>query len=535
MPPQLLDRFKSAGTSISAMSLGQKVIAVIGIAVLVLGATAFGKWVSTPNLVPLASNLSGEDGTAITAILDQDGVKYDVVDGGRTIMVPQENKDAELLKLAGAGLPSSKDSSSLFASSNFTQSQFMEKANFQRAMEKDLAQTIQGIDGVRTAVVHIAVPEDTVFTDEKGKTTASVLVDTTPGKTLTDEQIQVILNLVASSVPNLDPTEITVSDSTGRLLSAAGQGLTGSGSTDARTQQYEKDKAAAIQGVLDKVLGPGKAIASVSAELNFDTTNEVEENFSYPKDIPPLSETKQTEKYTGTNGQTGGALGNNGVLGLDGTTTNPGGAGAGTGYEKDSSTVNNPIDKKTTTRQLAPGSVKRQSIAVVVDEAAAKNMTAPQLQETIANAAGVQDARGDTLSVTQATFDTSVAQSAAADLKAAEAEEAKAAQFKLISQGAIALLVLIGLIVIFIAMRRAAKRRPARETLDLGELERLYPAGPVVGPDGMALPAAGGPQLTPATPDPAALRRAEVGELVDQQPAEVADLLRGWLADSRKA
>lgn len=535
MPPQLLDRLKSAGSSVSAMTLGQKVIAVIGVAVLVLGATAFGRWVSTPSLVPVYANLSGTDGQAIADILTQDGVPFEATNGGTGISIARESVDAEKMKIAAAGLPSDSSSgSAVLASSGITTSQFMEKANYQRAMEADLAKTIEQLDGVRTAVVHIAVPEETVFTDDKGKTTASVLVETTPGKTLTDSQIQSILNLTASSVPNLDPSQVTISDSTGRLLSAAGQGLTGSGSSDARTQQYESDKAATIQQVLDKVLGPGKAIASVSAELNFDTTNEVKEEFDYPKQLPPLSSSTSTEKYTGTNGQTGGALGTNGVLGVDGTTTTNGGAG-GSGYDKEQSTVNNPINKTTTTSQLAPGTLKRQSIAVVVDEKAAKAMGMPQLQETIANAAGVLDTRGDSLSVTQATFDTSAADAAAKDLEAAKAEDAKAAQTKLITQGAIGLLALVFLLVVFIAWRRAAKRRPSREALDLGELERLYPAGPVVGPDGVAaLGAPGAPQLTPSAPDPAALRRAEVGELVDQQPAEVADLLRGWLADTRK-
>lgn len=536
MPPQLVARLKGLGDKVSAFTLGQKVLTVIGVAVLALGGTALVKWASTPTYSPLFSNLAADDASAITDQLTTDGVKFELTDGGQTILVPQESVSAERLKAAAAGLPSdAKTGYSLLDTQGVTSSQFQQKVTYQRALEGELATTIQGIDGVRTAVVHLAIPEQSVFTDTAGKPTASVLVDTKPGTKLTDDQVQAVVHLVSSSVPDLDADQVTVSDAKGQLLSAAGVGVTGSGSSDGQTAKYETDTAARVQAMLDRVLGPGKAVASVNAELNYDQTQRTTETFSTTAGVPPLSESNNKETYTGNQSGVGGALGSNGVLGMDGEETTKG-TGTTGGYVKESNTRNNAVNKVTDSTTVAPGSVRRQSVAVVVDTAAAASAGIPELTQMVTAAAGVDTARGDTLAVNQMAFDTSAADTAKQDLAAAKAAQAAEAQQKLIRQGATALVVLIAAIIILVLWRRAAKRR-RREVVDIGALERLYPpTGPVVDPDGdaLALPGTTGPMLTPAGPDPAALRRAEVGDLVDSQPAEVADLLRGWLTETKR-
>lgn len=534
MPEQVTARAKALAASLNAFTLGQKVLAVLGVALLVLGGLAFGRWVTTPSYVPLyASPPSAEDAAAITAQLTTDGVPFEI-EGG-TILVPAESKDIELLNIAGAGVaPTTTTGYSILDSQGMTSSEFQQKVTYQRALEGEISSTIEAIDGVEVAVVHLAVPEQTVFVEDAGATTASVLLKTRAGKDLTDAQVEAIVNLVASSVPDLDPADVTVSDSDG-LLSTGATG--GGGARDDQTEEYEEDTASSVQAMLDRVLGPGNAIATVTAEMNYDQTARTTETFTSPNGTLPLSETTSNETYTGTGAGVGGALGDNGVLGMDAEEVAGDGTGADGGYTKESSTVNNSVDKVTENTTVAPGTVRTQQVAIVVDTAAAAAAGIPQITQMATTAAGIDPARGDVITVTQAAFDTTAADAAAADLAAAAAADAAASQQQLIVYGAIAALVLLLLVVALVLWRRAAKRR-RREVVDIGELERLYAApAEVVLPDGEVLALTESERakmLTPVGPSPAALRREEVGELVDQQPSEVADLLRGWLNEPKK-
>jgi flagellar M-ring protein FliF len=538
MPPQLLARLKGITETLAKVSLGQKVLIAIGVAALALGGTAFATWATKPTYAPLFNNLAADDASAITTQLTADKVPFQLADGGTSILVPQADVDAERLKAGAAGLPSSaKTGYALLDAQGITSSQFQQKVTYQRALEGELAKTIESIDGVNTAVVHLAIPEESVFTDTTSKPTASVLLDLGAGTTLTNDQVQSVLHLVSSSVPGMDSDQVTITDNKGELLSSAGTGLTGTGAGDSQTQAYNQRTQASLQAVLDKVVGPGKAVASVSADLNYDQTKRTTETFSNPNSTPPLSESTTKETYDGSASGVGGALGSNGVLGMDGESagTDTGTSTGSGGYTKESDTVNNADDKVTEQTTVAPGTVRRMSVAVVVDAKAADKIGVQQLTDMVTAAAGIDTTRGDTLSVTPATFDNSASKAAAKELAAANAAKAKAAQRNLMIQGAIGALVLLVLLIAFIAWRRAAKKR-RRTPVDLGELERLYPpTGPLVDPDGaLALPESTGPVLTPAAPDPAALRRAEVGDIVDAQPAEVAELLRGWLTETKK-
>jgi flagellar M-ring protein FliF len=233
----------------------------------------------------------------------------------------------------------------------------------------------------------------------------------------------------------------------------------------------------------------------------------------------------------------GGALGANGVFGVDGTSTTGGTTGDGSTYVKKSSTTDNANNVVVDNTVVAPGDVERQSVAVVVDQKSLDAIGQANLQTMVTTAAGFDQNRGDVVSVTPATFDTTAKDAADAALKKAAAEQKSEEQFALIKQGAIALGVLLLALVLFIAWRRAVKKGK-REAVDIGELERLYPEVPVAagqaGP-GLALPTANDAHLlTAPEPEPEALRRQEFGQLVDTQPAEVANLLRGWLAASKK-
>jgi flagellar M-ring protein FliF len=180
----------------------------------------------------------------------------------------------------------------------------------------------------------------------------------------------------------------------------------------------------------------------------------------------------------------------------------------------------------------APGSVRRQSLAVAIDAKAAAGIDMTQLTAMLSAAAGIDTTRGDTIAVQAIAFDTSAAQTAQDALAAADVQSAKAASASLVRQGAIAGVILLVVLALVIAGARRS-RRSRRESLDIGELSRLDrdadPLGIGAGADGLpALPAGMAP--VPAMPDAVAMKRAEISALADEQPAEVADLLRGWLA-----
>ena len=225
-------------TTFQQFTPGQKVVAVIGTAALLLGGFMVFRWASAPAYAPLFSNLAPSDASSVIDELETQGVSYELADGGATIMVPRDAVHSTRIALSGEGLPTSTEGGyGILDDQGISTSEFKEQTDFKRAMEGELAATVKAIDGVNGAVVHLAIPQKDVFTDEQQPPTASVLVQTNPGRTLTPEQVQAVVHLVASSIDGLDPDQVTVADSTGRVLSSPG-GTTSAAATE-RTQQTE--------------------------------------------------------------------------------------------------------------------------------------------------------------------------------------------------------------------------------------------------------------------------------------------------------
>ncbi len=178
-------------------------------------------------------------------------------------------------------------------------------------LEGELASTIQAMDGVKLASVKLAIPEQTVFVDSKTNPTASIFVETKPGVTLSRDQVQSVVHLTSAAVDGLKPEDVSVVDSAGNLLSAAGVGLTGGVSQ--QTSDYETRVASSIQGMLDRVVGPGNATVAVAADMSKESAERTEETFTDPKGKPALVESEKKENYKG-NGSGGPAAG---VLGPD--------------------------------------------------------------------------------------------------------------------------------------------------------------------------------------------------------------------------
>ncbi|HEY8296128.1 MAG TPA: flagellar basal-body MS-ring/collar protein FliF, partial [Micrococcaceae bacterium] len=357
MPPQLSALFARFGRTIQGFSIAQRTIALIGIAGLVLGSIALASWLGQPSYSPLFSGLQGADANKIVDQLKADNVPYQLSNGGATIMVPQDKVNDERLKAAAAGLPASKTAGySLLDNMGVTSSDFQQSVTYKRAIEGELASTIQSMDGVQTASVQLALPKDTVFVSEKTDPTASVFVETAKGASLNSDQVQAIVHLTSASIDGMKPTDVAVIDSSGKVLSAVGTGL--AGGADKQATDYEAKVTSSVQAMLDQVAGPGNANVVVSATMNPSSGQTVAESFSSPSNAAPLSESQNTQSYTGTGGDAAG------VLGASAAPSNASGNGT---YSSNNTTKNNAVNKTTATTTTPAGAVQRQTISVAVN------------------------------------------------------------------------------------------------------------------------------------------------------------------------
>jgi flagellar M-ring protein FliF len=481
------------------------------------------------------SNLSGSDASAIVEQLKSAGVPYELSDNGATVSVPQDAVYEQRLAASSAGLPADDQSgyALLNEQSGVTTSEFMQQKNYQQALSSELEKTVQSIDGVEGAVVNLAMPAKDVFLEEQDPVTASVLVKLKPGKTLTSDQVTSVVNLVAGGVEGMDPKNVSVVDDKGDTLSSDDGG---NGVQQEKTSGYNTAASEDLQRKLEEVLGKGNVIATVNATLDFDDRTTTSRQYTQPNGVDPQASTTSRETYAGGAGNTStGVMGPDNIQVPAGTGT---GAEAGGGYTKESTTENNSVNQTDEVVKSAPGSVQRQSVAVVIDAAKAGSADINQITQIVNNAAGIDPARGDQVSVVKMAFDASAATEASAALKEAEKAQEPDTLIGYAKTGALALLVLVMLLVVLIGFRR--RKVESVDVLDitappisLGDitddlveprmLEQSAPRQRVA--------------LEPAPVDPAleaaAARRDEVVELVSRQPEEVAELLRGWLADRR--
>lgn len=525
MPAAVSGAFGRIRETYRQFTMPQRTLVVIGLAVLVLGTTALVSWLGRPTMSPVFSDLTPADASAVVDQLEAKGVPYELAAGGATVLVPESQLYEVRIALAAQGLPSSDDGYSLLDDMGMTSSDFQQQVTYQRAIEGELARTIEAIDGVGTATVHLAIPEESVFVEETSAPTASVFVDLETGATLDTDAVQAVVNLVSSAVPGMEPSGVAVIDSEGHVLTDG----SGSGSS---ASDYEDAVTGSIQAMLDRVVGPGNAVVTVQAELSRDQTQRVSETYTPAEGVPPLSSSTTTEEYTGDGTSVGGVLGPDNIA-VPSDTSREG------SYTSETEVLNNAVNKVTEQTAVGPGGVSRQSVSVVIDSQAGAGVSMTDLEQMVIAAAGIDASRGDQVAVSRMAFDTSAADRAAAAITAAEDQAAAARTSELIKQGIMAGVALAVLVVVLLVARSVRKGR--RESVDLGELELSAAFGGE--PQGLAALGAAG--QVPALPDrqsqaaitaggaAAESARAEVAALAAEDPAVVAARLRDWLAVRR--
>ena len=494
----------------SGFSHGQKVVTVVALVGAVAVALVFMSLSGKPTYSILFTNLQPSDAAAITQQLASDHVPYQLQDGGSTILVPQNQVDKERLAAAASGLPSqSTVGLSILDKAGLTTSQLTQQAEYLQALQGELEQTIDSISGVNSSQVSIALPANQTFAlGNTNPTGASVLVDLAPGHSLTYGQVQAIVSLTASAVPGLNRSEVTVADSNGDLLAGPGVNDTGAAQSSAAAA-YDSSEEARISAYLAGVLGPGNADVQVNAQLNFDQVSTKSQTILVGKNGKPLvvctSTQQSSEKYKGAGAPAGVQAGT--------TTTGQNGS-----YTQTSSSKTCETGTQSETVVTQPGSVTRQSVAVLVNSSALpKGLSLAQLQKGVAATAGIDTARGDVLTFSSARFRTN----AVAAAKPAKKSLLKTA----LRPGLALLLVLFVLFMLWRASRRARRASAANDALlESLVMERLAPLPPVE-------PSTGELPAIPYTP-PRKRLGPTVQEIVDAQTDEVASVLRDWLRQS---
>ena len=430
MPTQVRGALERALHALREFTVAQRTLALIGLAVLVVGGIAVGAWLTRPQYVPLYSGLAGADASAIVEQLEANDVTYELTDGGTTIMVPQQDVAAQRIAAAAAGIPGSESGGyALLDTMGVTASEFQQNVTYKRALEGELAKTLQGLNGVTAASVQLALPEESVFVEEQAPATAAVFLETASGRTLSADQIMSVQHLVSSSVPGLAVEDVSVVDADGTLLSA-----TTAGSADQAASDYETGVRDRIQTMLDQIVGVGNATVAVSAQVDAASAQQTSETFSAPEteegEDPLVLQESTTAEIYGSGANAAG--GQTGVLGPDNIAVPNDAAADGEatddGYSNTTADRVNAINKVTEVRTIPSGTLVKQSVSIAIDEAAAEGISTSKIEELVAAAAGIDTERGDAVAVQVVAFAAAAnAETAGAALDAAKQAESQAA------------------------------------------------------------------------------------------------------------
>lgn len=411
----------------------RNLILMVGAALTVAIMAGVWMWSQSPDYRVLFSNFNDRDGGAIVASLQQLNIPYKYSDGGSAILVPSDQVHDARLKLAAQGLPKGGNVGfELMENQKLGISQFLEQVNFQRALEGELARSIQAVSAVQTARVHLAIPKASVFVREQQKPTASVLLNLYPSRVLDQQQVSAIIHLVASSIPELSAKNVTIVDQNGNLLSDPSKQVANN-NLDPSQLKYVQDFQAGvvkkIESIISPIVGAQNVRAEATADIDFSRSEQAAE--TYRPNTPPETNTirsqQTSESYNKSTAASGvpGALSNQPPAPATAPITtnasnNPAGSNtaAATGLTQKDSTTNFEVDKTIRYTQQAMGGLKRLSVAVVVNyknefdksgkmsSRALTEIEKNQITDLVKEAMGYNKERGDTLNVVNSPFAT---------------------------------------------------------------------------------------------------------------------------------
>ena len=514
----------------------------IGLALLVATLAVSFHWNSGSDYKVLFANMSDRDGGAVSAALNQLNIPYRLAEGGGAILVPSAQVHDARLRLASQGLPRGGTVGfELMENQKFGVTQFQERLNFQRGLEGELARSIQSLSAVRGARVHLALPSQNGFLRDQLKPSASVLLSLHAGRTLDRGQVAGIVHLVASSVADLNPKQVSVIGPDGELLSGESDAANALDSAQlSQTRRLETSYAQRILDIVEPIVGRGNVRAQVSAAVDFTQTESTAEEYkpNQGKEVPAVR-SQQTTETLARDGTAGGAA--QGIPGALSNQPSPqasapingpaqalaaagqgaGGNAANTVNSRRDAVTNYEVDKTVRVIRNASGAIKRVSAAVIVNhrkltDEAGKTSLVPLsdkeiegINALVREAIGFNKERGDSLNVVNTPFTQDDAKPVELPIWRQPDNIAMAKEI-----GKHLGIVLLGLLTIFAVIRPALKSIPAA----LSGPERTASAGSSglvneTVADVVSLPA-------PSVP--------EMQRLARENPAAVAQVVRTW-------
>lgn len=499
-------------------------------------------WATKTTYAVAFSGLNETDAGAIVDELSAQGIPYKL-DGSSTILVPTDKVYEVRIQMASAGLPQTGSTVGyeLFSESSLGMTEFTQKVNYQRAVEGELERTISSLNAIEAVSVHIVQPEKSLLTSTQQEPTASIMVKTKSGATLSSNQVKAMTHLVAASIEGLKAENVVVVDSEGNML-ASGAVIGADGATsavsDARRSAelaVARDIQIKVQELLDSVLGPDKSIVQASVVLDW-TQREMTSNTFEPNPEAVVSSQTITESYT-TNGSD--------VSGIPGADSNlPGATDATTGetgttnYQKTETTTNYEITSMQSHEVVEPGQIEQISVSVLVDSID-DTQQMDVIRNAVSAAVGIDSERGDSISVESIVFDRTFYTTQAEEMETA-AKTSSYIQYAKIG-GAVLLFV-----VLLLYIQRLLKN------LKLASSDAWVPVMKNVTDNALKLQTVATPMISPtitpieqpvsqvvAPPRPVISAEDEqmqkvMMRLSEESPASVAEIIQLWLAEDEK-
>ena len=493
---------------------------------------------SKPRLTLLYGGMAPAEAAKVVEYLESKKISYDVSDGGRAVMVPAQDVYSVRLGLASQGIPTMSDGGvgfELFDKPTFGESDFMQRANYYRALQGELSRTIKQLDEVSNARVLIVVPEDKLFGQDHQEAKASVFVQLQPGRSLSDAQVRSIRFLVANGVEGLQPERVAVIDSSGRAIADSDSSTGGDAQTTGKQRQaradlehYLEEKA---QSMLDQVLGPGQAVVRVAADIDYSQVQETSERYD-PKNSVIKSEVTTTETSS-VHSDSGGTTA---AAGVTANSTSPDSSGKNNDQKKENTSNQYEVGKVVENRVDGVGAIKRLTVALMLNERHPATGSAPGTKGTPRSAQDIQalenlvkaavgftqnDTRSDLIQSQEVPFADLFEDAPVAPKKSVAQEFGGYLPY--LTQGCLVLLA-IGIILYFRSLATSPGGAKSDESADTFESLLNSYQSQTNGRNGHAVPRANG-----AHPMPAVLTPTELSRLIRENPDNASHALRQWL------
>jgi flagellar M-ring protein FliF len=513
----------------------KKIGIILALTVAIFGAIFTVAYFNRVKYAVLFSNLDTSDSASIINALKTDKVSYKVQ--GTSILVPENQVDELRISVLSNGNVSSEKGWSLFDQNQFGVTDTEEKVMYQRALQDELAKTIESFDEVDKARVHLVLPDDTVFAkDNSDKASASVTLKLKGTSTLDEGQVKAIIALVSGSVKNLPKENVQVIDSNMNLLSdnvydgTDNNGLTSASKQQILKNQFESGLQNDVKKMLEAVFGSGKVSVKVNADLDFDSQQITTIKYDKDKVIRSQSISKESSNDSSGSSTSASPVDNN----MSNTTSS--GSSPASNTSKDDETTNYEIGQTEDKTVKAPGEVKRMTVSVIID-GNLDDTEKTQIQNIVSAATGYDATRGDQINIEALPFNTDIQNQAQKDLQELNADKSNQAKYKLyaIIGGS-----LLGLLLLFFIIR-AIKRKKKKATGEIIEEQMTKPKPGINVVVGDKAAAANVVQSEPVSYQPVLDENdekenvdTEIRDYANRKPDQVVEIIKTWLSDDER-